>query len=236
MRDVLARLDIVDSMDKKMDKLCDEVNCTFTALKSELSELREEVGSLKKENEGLVKENKELKSSVQTLSDKLTAATRDNKQLKETVLDLQARSMRDNLIFTGIPEHADRSPAEAESALRAFLTDKMKIPPDTAKHITFHHVHRLGPIRPDNKNPRPIIAKVEHYKHKELIKGYGKELRGTRHGVNDQYPREILERRKVLFPVRKQFIDSKRKAVISVDKLYVDGQLYRDSKLTPWLY
>ena len=54
--------------------------------------------------------------------------------------------------------------------------------------------------------------------------------------MNDQFPREMMERRKILFPIRKQFMEDKKKAVISVDRLYVGGQLYRDSEKTPWLY
>lgn len=97
-------------------------------------------------------------------------------------------------------------------------------------------MHRLGAAKKDHKHPRPIIAKFEHFKHKEYIKKQGKELRGTHYGINDQFPREILERRKALFPLRKQFLEKGKRAVISVDKLFVDGQLYRDTELTPWLF
>merc|ERR1712035_8530 len=98
----------------------------------------------------------------------------------------------------------------------------LKIPPDIAKDITFHRVHRLGTHTA--KGPRPIIAKFEHFQHKLLIKSKGKELKGTTFGLNDQYPREINERRKVLYP-RENRRNNKR-AVLVVDKLYIDGQLF----------
>ena len=38
------------------------------------------------------------------INDQLVSVTAENKIMKETILDLQAHSLRDNLIFSGIPE------------------------------------------------------------------------------------------------------------------------------------
>ncbi|KAL4008532.1 hypothetical protein ACER0C_002384 [Sarotherodon galilaeus] len=97
-------------------------------------------------------------------------------------------------------------------------------------------VHRLGPIRAAAGRPRPIVAKFGHFKQKEHVKSRGRELKGTDFSVNDQFPKEILERRRVLFPIRRGFIQKGSRAVIAVDRLYVDGQLHRDPDITPWLY
>ena len=40
----------------------------------------------------------------------METTTKENKIIKETILDLQARSMRDNLIFSGIPENSPDNP------------------------------------------------------------------------------------------------------------------------------
>ncbi len=71
---------------------------------------------------------------------------------------------------------------------------------------------------------------------KEQVKSRGRELKGTDFGVNDQFPKEILERRKILFPIRRSLIQKGSRAVIAVDRLYVDGLLYRNIRTTPWLY
>ncbi|KAL3991219.1 retinoblastoma-like protein 2 [Sarotherodon galilaeus] len=53
-------------------------------------------------------------------------------------------------------------------------------------------------------------------------------------------PRPIVatsnKRNRVLFPIRRGFIQKGSRAVIAVDRLYVDGQLHRDPDITPWLY
>ncbi|KAI2645916.1 hypothetical protein H4Q32_025263 [Labeo rohita] len=142
--------------------------------------------------------------------------------------------MRDNLVFSGIQEQTQDNP---EQAIKDFMHSALKLPKETVNNITFHRVHRLGSINnknPDTKRPRPIVAKFEHYKQKELIKSKGKELRGTTFGLNDQFPRIIQDRRRILIPIMKQFRQNGRKAVITVDRLYVDGQLYRNDAIS-WL-
>lgn len=104
------------------------------------------------------------------------------------------------------------------------MKTQLKLPPDTVNQITSHRVHRLGSR--SNKSPRPIIVKVEHYKHKELIKSRGKEVRGTDYGLNDQFPREINKWRKVLYLILKQYRQNNKRANLVVDKLYIEGQLY----------
>lgn len=52
--------------------------------------------------EMLQKSNQELTVTVRRLINQKNTITAENKQLKETILDLQTWSMQDNLIFTGI--------------------------------------------------------------------------------------------------------------------------------------
>ncbi|XP_061895035.1 uncharacterized protein LOC133644518 isoform X2 [Entelurus aequoreus] len=181
----------------------------------------------------LAKENAALRETVKSLTDGVTQLNRDNRSMKETMLDLQARSMRDNLVFAGIPEKTEEDP---EETIKSFMEHQLKLPADTIRNITFHRVHRLGAKKPENRRPRPIIAKLEHFKQKERVRNQGRELKGSNFSINDQFPKEILDRRRHLFPLRKKFITEGRRAVIAVDKLFLNGQLYRDPEATPWLY
>ncbi|KAF7644445.1 hypothetical protein LDENG_00221980 [Lucifuga dentata] len=140
--------------------------------------------------------------------------------------------MHDNLIFSGIPENPSLD--DPEALLKDFMISKLKLPPGTIDSITFHHVHRLG--GPKSKKPRPIIAKLEHYKHKDLIKSKARELKGSNFGINDQFPKEINDRQKILYPIMKQHRQNNKRAYMTVDKLYVDGQLYWNLFTTPWLF
>lgn len=225
---------ILRSIDMKLTALDTRISIVelihkeFTALRQSLEHSQHQI-------ETLSKENHTLKDSVTTLTSQLSTITTDYKNMKRTMLDLQSRSMRDNLVFTGIPEQ----PAEdTEKVIKEFITSQLKIPSDTVENITFHRVHRIGHNMDNstNKRPRPIIAKFEHFKQKTQIQRQGKELKGTHYGLNDQFPKEIIQRRQKLFPIRKEMIKNGQKAVINIDKLYINGQLYRNIDTTPWLY
>ncbi len=70
----------------------------------------------------------------------MTHLSEENKKIKETVIDLQARSMRDNLVFSGIPESAEEDP---EATVKNFIKTYLKLPEDTVENICFERVHRM---------------------------------------------------------------------------------------------
>lgn len=63
--------------------------------------------------EQLQAENKSLQTSVATLTKQVDILTSENRRINETLLETQSRSMRDNLIFTGIPENISSNDLEA---------------------------------------------------------------------------------------------------------------------------
>lgn len=224
--------DVLDSIDKKLTSL-DARLALVEVLHKEFQALRESLEFSQQQVASLVTENQTLKEDIKKLTEGMTQLSGENKRFKESLLDIQARSMRDNLVFSGIAETAEE---DAETTVRQFIQHQLKLPSDTVKNISFHRVHRLGGRKPGNSRPRPIVAKFEHFKQKEQVKGRGRELRGTNYSVNDQFPKEILDRRRALFPIRKKHISEGCKATVTVDKLYVNGQLFRDPQVTPWLY
>ena len=227
--------DTLIAIDNKLSSLDERMNL-IEVLHKEFNCIQKSLEFSQDQILKLTQENKQLKQSVATLTNQVASVTDENKLMKEAILVLQSRSMRDNLIFSGISEPPSGVTPDPERAVKEFMTTHLKIPSDKVNKITFHRVHRLGPVSKGRDRPRPIIAKFEHFKQKEMVKQQGRELKGTDFGMNDQFPREIMERRKILFPIRKKYMEENKKAVISVDRLYVDGQLYRDSDKTPWLF
>ncbi|MEQ2270099.1 hypothetical protein XENORESO_015233, partial [Xenotaenia resolanae] len=57
-------------------------------------------------------------TSVKTLTDGVTQLYRENKKIKETILDIQARRMWDNPVFSGTPEQAEE---DAESTVPKYF-------------------------------------------------------------------------------------------------------------------
>ncbi len=82
--------------------------------------------------ETLAAENASLRDSVKSLTENMTHLSEENKKIKETVIDLQARSMRDNLVFSGIPESAEEDP---EATVKKLYQD---IPEASGRHRGKH--------------------------------------------------------------------------------------------------
>lgn len=201
-------------------------------LHADIKDLKASLEFSQSQIDTLALENRELKGTVTNLSNQVNHLTSESRIMKNKILDLQCRSMRDNLIFSGIPLPTS-TPDDPEKAVKEFMQSSLKIPLETVNRITFHRVHRI--TSKNNKKPPPIIAKFEHYKHKELTKSKGKELKGTSFGLNDQFPQEIQERRRALLPIMKQLRQEGNRAILSVDKLYVNGTLYRNPNIITWL-
>jgi hypothetical protein len=72
-------------------------------------------------------------------------------------------------------------------------------------YIEFGNVHRFG-SRQNNNNgteikPRPIVARFLYYNDLAYVLECAKRLRGKPYGINQQFPAEIENRRRSLYPV-----------------------------------
>lgn len=60
----------------------------------------------------LTAENSAVKELVKSLTNGMSQLSDENMKIKETFLDLQSRSMRDNLVFMGKPETLEENAKE----------------------------------------------------------------------------------------------------------------------------
>ena len=75
---------------------------------------------------------------------------------------------------------------------------------------------------------RPIVAKFNFFQDKTSIKQCAyTELKNSPYRVSDQYPKAIQDRRRALIPHLIKAKENNKKAVLSYDKLYIDGHLFR---------
>lgn len=107
---------------------------------------------------------RDIKAENDKLSQTLTELQNINKSMKEDLVDLKCRSLRDNLVFTNIPENMQcvdgRTFENTEEELVKFLHNKLQI-----DDVRFERVHRtMNRDRPCDTGPRPIIAKFSTFK------------------------------------------------------------------------
>ncbi|XP_053383743.1 uncharacterized protein LOC128549967 [Mercenaria mercenaria] len=136
--------------------------------------------------------------------------------------------MRNNLVFTNIPEAPTGTTEDCEKVLKGFLVEKMKIAQDLVTQIQFDRVHRIGPKRGDLRCRNIIALKFTLYKEKEYVRKQWKSLSGTRHQVYEQFPKKIVEKRRQLVPKMKAARRDGKQAWIVYDKLFIDGKQVED--------
>lgn len=88
--------------------------------------------------DSLVKETKRHETMIESMAWSLDSIRRDNIQIEERVTDLQFRSVKINLIFTGLGGESKNETTEYK--LREFLENELDI-----KHfVDFSNVHSFG--------------------------------------------------------------------------------------------
>ena len=119
---------------------------------------------------------------------------KQNQSLKDTLNDMQAKSMMNNLIIGGIAEAENGIEENVENTVRRFMLDDLKIPQEHVVDIKFERVQRTGQ-RMLNRS-RKILAVFSDVKHKTFVKTFRKQLGNSDKFMHDQYPPEIVAYRK----------------------------------------
>lgn len=188
--------DLYDDMKKNTEQKFKELN----DVKNEILEQTQNRGTLVKELE----------------SDKLELK-KETEQLQYQIEDLQWRSMKQNLIFTGLFEERYE---DTEAKLRQFLAEQLGVD----WFIEFGNVHRFQKHVPGKT--RPIVARFLYNRDRQAVKDRAYYLRNTRFGISDQLPASMDARRKELLPVLREQRALGNRAKLVRDKLIVNGRLY----------
>ena len=98
----------------------------------------------------------------------------------------EAQDKRNNLIFNGIPESADRRENwdETQQIIRDVVKDKMKI----NVNLFIQRAHRM---QSRNNGPCPIVVKFGDWSHREVILKNRRNLSGTNIFVSEHYTGRI---------------------------------------------
>ncbi|VDI82834.1 Hypothetical predicted protein, partial [Mytilus galloprovincialis] len=194
----------------------------FSSLETELAEVKQDMKQIEGRVTGSEHVVKQIENRFCFITEEFDNMRQENMELKEKLLEVQSRSMRENLLFGGILEDPrekdDYDNIETETVLKKFIKEKLKI----NEEIKFHIVHRLRP-RKDAK-PRTIVAKFESRKDRnKVLRAAPAKLKETSFSVFEQYPYEMVERRNVLWPIFKREQRLGNDARLKEDKLYVNG-------------
>ena len=214
--------------DDVINTLLDLVKSEVTDLKDKMKEMEKSMTSVVNENVQLTRDNSSLEKRLRVTQGLLMQLQTKVAQQENQIIDLKTRSMRDNMVFSGIAETPNESWETTKSTVTTFMKDVLAIPEDELKDIEIDRAHRLGTKQ--NDKPRPIVAKFCKSSHKDAIFKHVKNLKGkNEYSVNEQLPPEIQECRKRLWP---KYKEAKRDTNVkevkwNLDKLIIDKRVIR---------
>lgn len=149
------------------------------------------------------------------------------KLLAEKELMNESQMRRNNLIFSGTGL-SESNPDNCEQKIKFIIKNQMGLYTD-GDALSFLSCYRLGPKLPNVSMARPILVKFYNYKDRMLVWKSRKMLKEI--FVNEDFPEEILERRRKMKPILKKALELKMDAYLVADKLVVDRKVYKISDL-----
>lgn len=203
-------------------------------MSKDINDLKRSVDFTNKLIEELKEENATLKLTVNALQTDVEKLSIENKRMKSDMLDLQCRSMRNNVIIMGLQEEESEDYTATENIVKAFMRNDLKMSEDQLLKAAIERAHRLG-RKKDRGRPRPVVVRFQNNKSKMDVMDRGNKLKGSHYSMFEQFPAEIVERRRLLVPIMKEHKARKIKARLVVDKLYINDELYRNPEVTTWM-
>ena len=204
--------------------LITEVQHKQTKLEQSLIFTQSDHEKTKQDVNKLHDENLRLKSKLDFMESKVMEIEKQQLKLTEQSIDSQYRSMQNNLVFQGLPEHKSEN---TTNILVDFIVSYLRIDRNTIeKNIWISKCHRFG--QPGyNGSPRPIVATI--LQGKELILQNAKHLAKTQYYISHQLPPVLAEnKRKVQSVYKNAKAQGKNpKFVGKGDTVLVDKVRYR---------
>ena len=165
-----TRLDKIDSLEKKVSEFDMKIGKLWTELDKRVVKNAENITSITERVEMNDFEMEKAREEVQKLSE-------ENGKLKQSLNDIQSKSMINNLIIGGIEESDQESETQLENSVRSFFSDQLKVPEEKGNDIQFERIHRTGVKRASK--PRNIVAVFRSKRDKDYVKSMRPGLRDT---------------------------------------------------------
>lgn len=212
-----------------------EIKADVKAIKTVIRDLEKatefiqnDVEDLKMNTEEEKTERTLLTNRIDSLEKQIQDLTQELKQQKDSLVNLEQYTRRENLIFNQIPESQDEDCKEKVLG----VLDNMGIVSD---EIKFHAVHRLGRKK---EGIRPIIARFVSREDRDAVFFKRKEIKNSNPNayITQDYARVIREERKILVRAMKHGRNQGITNIRVLDRfLYVGNEKFTFNNLPAYL-
>ena len=213
-----------DRLDRMESRLVKKIDRKCGANKKEIKKNADSIEDMKLEISGMRNDMKKLQVA--------------QKGVERKVLVHEQRALKDTLVFDGIPEDEGESTQD--------IIDKVseKIATSTGHQLLDNSVvkcYRVGRItKPEDRDPaatprpRSVLLKFAQMRERENVWGDRLKYKNTNVYLNEQFPREIENRRRELYPILriiKKMDKYKKGSYLIGDRLMVNGRGYTSETL-----
>ena len=228
-------MDKIEKINVKTEEI-KKINNNIDGFRKEVKELNDKCQGIEnsldfyiKKSEAIEKKLEDLGKTqelISLLEHELKASEEENRVLKEQILRQELYSRRDNLVFEGILEQADQP---TEETLKTFFTSVLGLNQEECQALQLSRCHRLG-RQSTNTQPRSIIARFVLDKDKIKVWQKRSLLKGTSFMIREDFPLEIINRRKLMYPL---YIEARKRDSASrliADKITYNKRTYSYQK------
>lgn len=214
-----------------------EIKSEIVAIKTVIRDLekateytQQDVEDLKKKNDEQIEEKTILVQRIEELEEQVQSITKELKQERENLINLEQYTRKENLIFNQIPESDDEN---CKDKIKNILENMGII----SNEIKFHAVHRIGKKR-QGTFVRPIIARFVSREDRDLVFYKKKEIKRANPNayITQDYARAIKEERKILIKAMKNGRIQGLTNIKVLDRfLYVGNEKFTSKNLPSYL-
>lgn len=242
MKQIKEKLKTIDKIEKTVNSINVKVmdlEAKMTNLDTRVSETEKscqfstgEIEDNKKSIKSTKEELKKIRKTCESMEAQTKSLVKQNEELGDKITDLESRSMRENLLFHGIPEQGDAE--DCSQLVKDVIKEKLNFDHKRADDMIFDRAHRLG--RRGGKT-RPIVVKFHYYHDREAVRKTSfdntQQLKQANMGIGPQVPKEIRDARRPLYPVMKSAKDAGKPVKFVGKKLFIEGREYHPAAATP---
>ena len=200
----LTILEKLDAMEERLGQRIDSIQGRFLEIDHKLDSLTENQTKTQEQVDACNLE-------INILKDNYAVLTSEISHLKESIVDSQARSMRNSLVFYGLPEKIEKG--NPSNFVKQFAKEVLEIPDELDIHI--ERAHRGSKASNNDKaRSRPLFVAFQRYSDRTLILQRARKLLKTKqlsHNgekyslfIDEMLPQPIREKRKAKLETRKE--------------------------------
>ena len=209
-----SKITAIDRRVEEVEKCCSFVSDKYESQKNDRKNTKSDI--------------KAVENFCKTMEEKNKEVDKQKERMYSKLLELESRSMRENVMFFGIEESEDEE-NDCSEIIMKFCRENLKMQQADIDQIKLDRAHRMGAKR--RNSVRPIVVKFHDYTDREQvrIKGVGlrEELKRNNQSVRAQWPKEVLDKRKTLYPIMNREKELGKSVKFVREKLFINGEEYK---------